>query len=440
MRVSVFGLGYVGAITAACLARAGHTVIGNDIKNDKNSLINKGKAPFYEEGLNDLIEEGITSRRLFATDDAEVTIRESDISFICVGTPSNSDGSINLEHIRTVCKDIGNALINKSDYHLIVIRSTIIPGTTETILIPLLEKASGRTFIRDFGVIFNPEFMREGQAISDFMNPERIIIGSCDERSRRLMEDFYQSLGIQAQVIHTGIRAAEMIKYVDNTYHGLKVTFANEIGSICKKLEIDSHEIMNIFLMDKKLNLSPYYFKPGFAFGGSCLPKDIRALIDQINNLRLNCPLIESILPSNEEHINRVVNLIVNQKKTRIGIFGISFKTNTSDVRESATIKLINKLFDIGYRKLFDKQYSIAIYDPNFESFDTQNVPPHIIPLMHASREDVLKKSDILIITHNDPSFRAIPGLMNENQILIDLVRVVEDPSSIAGRYHGLCW
>jgi len=438
MNTSIFGLGYVGAVTAACLAKSNHVVIGVDIKEEKVEAINHGKAPFYEKDLDNLICQAVEENRLKATRDVEEAVENSEISLVCVGTPSNPDGSLNLDYVKRVCEDIGTALKYKNKFHVVVIRSTVLPGSTENVLIPILERTSGKKSCIDFGVCVNPEFMREGQAIHDFFNPERIVIGELDKKSGDCVAQIYNN--VQATVIRTDIKTAEMVKYVDNAFHALKVTFANEIGSICKRVGIDAHELMNIFCMDRKLNLSPYYLKPGFAFGGSCLPKDLSALLSKAGELKLNCPLLESIIPSNQEHIDRVVELIISQNKKRIGILGLSFKSGTSDTRESPVILVINKLYEKGYAKLFEKGYDICVFDPNLDKSDLENLPPHIVPLLSPSLEEVVEKSEVLVIANNDEEFKRIPSLMREGQILIDLVRVVEAGEVKRGKYMGVCW
>ena len=438
MNISIFGLGYVGAVTAACLAKGNHGVIGVDIKEEKVEAMNHGKAPFYEKNLDDLISHAVEKDRLRATEDVKEAVENSQISLICVGTPSNPDGSLNLDHVKRVCEDIGTALKYKNEFHVVVIRSTVLPGSTENILIPILKKTSKKKSSIDFGVCVNPEFMREGQAIYDFFNPERIVIGESNKESGDSVVQIYDD--IHATVIRTDIKTAEMVKYVDNTFHAIKVTFANEIGSICKRWGIDAHELMNIFCRDRKLNLSPYYLKPGFAFGGSCLTKDLSALLSRAGELKLNCPLLESIIPSNHEHIDRVVELIISQKKNKIGIFGLSFKSGTSDTRESPVILAINRLYEKGYTKLFEKGYDIYVYDPNLDESDMENMPPHIVPLLRPSLEEVVEKSEVLVIANNDEDFKRIPSLMRKGQILIDLVRVIEAGGVKKGRYTGVCW
>jgi GDP-mannose 6-dehydrogenase len=438
MNISVFGLGYVGSVTAACLAKNGHFVVGIDIKKEKVEMINEGKSSVFEKGLEDLIREVVASGKLKATISVDEAIENTEISLICVGTPSNLDGSINLEHIKRVCSDIGRTLKTKSKFHVVVIRSTIMPGTTENILIPLLERESGKKVFIDFGIGVNPEFMREGHAIYDFYNPERIIIGANDKDSSDLVEKIY--FNINAPILRVDFKTAEMIKYVDNTFHGMKVTFANEIGSICKRLGVNGREVMRIFCMDRKLNLAEYYFMPGFAFGGSCIPKDLRAMIHKSKELEIDTPLIGSIVDSNQRHVDRAVALIMKQNKKKIGIFGLSFKSGTSDTRESPAIPLITKLLEKGYLKLFEKGYAISIYEPNTNTSEIAEILPHIAPLLKTSFERVVTESEVLVLTKKEEIFKEIPALMKEDQILIDLAGAINQQEVKKGEYLGICW
>lgn len=435
MNISVFGLGYVGSVTAACLAKKGHSVIGVDVKREKVDAINAGKSPVFEKGLDELIREVVANGKLKATVSVEEVIENTDISLICVGTPSNLDGSINLEHIKRVCTDMGRALKTKNKFHVVTIRSTVLPGTTENVLIPILEDESAK---KKNGICVNPEFMREGQAIYDFYNPERIVIGANDKKSGDLAERIYSS--INAPVARVDIKTAELIKYVDNTFHGMKVAFANEIGTACKKLGIDGREVMRIFCMDRKLNLSPYYFTPGFAFGGSCIPKDLRAILHKSKGLEIESPLIASILDSNQKHIARVVEIIIEQNKKKVGIFGLTFKSGTGDTRESPTVPLITRLLEKGYLKLFEKGYDIRIYEPNVNTTEIEEILPHIAPFLNSSFETVVKESEVLVLTKGEKQFKQIPELMTEDQILIDLASVVNQQDMKKGNYIGICW
>ena len=458
INISVFGLGYVGSVTAACLAKNGHFVTGIDIKREKVDAINKGKSPVFEKGLEKLIREVVADGKLKATISVDEAIENSDISFICVGTPSNLDGSINLEHIKRVCSDVGRALKTKNKFHVIVIRSTILPGTTENTIVPILERESGGKFTDDFGIGVNPEFMREGHALYDFYNPERIVIGTTDKKpffqkesftketlsiitnkkSGDLVEKSYSS--INAPVVRVDIKTAEMIKYVDNVFHGMKVAFANEIGTVCRKLGIDGREVMRIFCMDRKLNLAPYYFTPGFAFGGSCIPKDLRAILHETKELEIDTPLIETILDSNQRHIERAVEIIMKQNKKKIGVLGLTFKSGTGDTRESPTIPMITKLLEKGYLKLFEKGYDISIYDPNATVSEIEEILPHIAPLLNSSFEAVAKASEVLVITKKEEVFKKIPAFMTEEQILVDLAGAINPQDVKKGKYIGICW
>lgn len=438
MNISVFGLGYIGTVTAVCLSNESNLVIGVDIKEDKVSAINRGVAPQYEKDLNDLITKAVAERRLRATIDVRIAIDNSEITLICVGTPANLDGSLNLNHMRRVCEQIGTAMRRKEKYHVVVVRSTILPGTTNNVIIPSLEMASGKKCGIDFGLCVNPEFLREGQAIYDFFNPERIIIAESEKRAGDLLAQMY--CDIKAPIVRMDFTTAEIIKYVDNTFHALKITFTNEIGSVCKKLGIDSRKVMDVFCMDKKLNLAPYYFKPGFAFGGSCLPKDLSALLTKSAELNLELPLLESIRRSNYSHIERAVELILNLNKKRVGIIGLAFKSGTADTRESPAIILVHSLYEKGFGKLYDKGYDITVFDSDLEKTDIDALPPHIKSIAVFSLENLVQTSDVLVITKNDNELIKLPDLISTNHIIVDLVGAIKMDNIKSGQYIGLCW
>lgn len=438
MRISVFGLGYVGCVSAACLARDGHKVMGVDISQNKVDIINSGRSPVVEKDIDEIIKEVVKSQKLIATTDVREAVRNSEISMICVGTPSNDNGSLDLKYVKRVCAEIGTGLREKDEYHVVVVRSTVLPSSVEEELIPILEKSSGKKARVDFGVCMNPEFMREGSSVYDFYHPPMTVIGELDERSGGIVEEIYAN--IDAPVVRTAIRVAEMIKYVSNAFHGLKVCFANEIGNICKKLGIDGHQVMKIFCMDTKLNLSPCYLKPGFAFGGSCLPKDLRALLYRGRREDLRLPLLDSILDSNENQVKMGINLITKTKKKKIGIFGFSFKPGTDDLRESPMVELIEILLGKGYKiSIYDKNVSIAkIFGANKEYIEKEI--PHISSLMSSSIEEVLSRSEVLVIGNNSEEFKQIPKLMREGQIMIDLVRIANGKNEAKSEYEGICW
>ena len=438
MNISVFGLGYVGCVSAACLAENGHKVMGVDINQNKVDIINSGKSPVIEKDINGIIKEVVTTEKLIATTDAGKAVKNSEISMICVGTPSNDNGSLNLKYVKRVCAEIGAGLREKDDYHIVVLRSTMLPGSVEEEVIPALEKTSGKKAGTGFGVCINPEFMREGSSVYDYYHPPMIVIGELDKRSGDIVERIYAN--IDAPVVRTSIKVAEMIKYVNNAFHGVKVCFANEIGNICKKLGIDSHQVMEIFCMDTKLNLSPYYLKPGFAFGGSCLPKDLRALLYKGQREDLRLPLLNSILDSNENQVKMGINLIKKTKKKKIGIFGFSFKPGTDDLRESPIVELIETLLGKGYKiSIYDKNVSIAkIFGANKQYIEKEI--PHISSLMSSSIKEVLSRSEVLVLGNNSEEFKKIPELIREDQIIIDLARIMDGKNEPKSKYQGICW
>lgn len=438
MRISVFGLGYVGCVSSACLASDGNEVIGVDINPLKVELINKGRSPVIEQGIDEIIKDTVRKRKFKATTCTFEGIKNSDVSLVCVGTPSNDNGSLNLEHIRSVIKSIGEALINKEEYHVIVIRSTVLPASTEEIIIPILQESSGKKVGVDFGICVNPEFLREGTSVFDFYNPPMTLIGEYDERSGDVVKKLY--LNVEAPLVRTDIKSAEISKYVNNAFHALKVSFANEIGNICKKVGIDSHKVMEIFCMDTKLNLSPYYLKPGFAFGGSCLPKDLRALIYKGKQEDLNLPLLNSILLSNENQIKIGLDLIKKTKRKKIGILGLSFKAGTDDLRESPMVLLVEQLIGKGYNvKIYDNNVSIAkIFGANKQYIEKEI--PHISSLICSEIRELIANCEVIVIGNNENRFKKALKNIKDGQIVIDLVRVFEDKEKFNRNYVGICW
>jgi GDP-mannose 6-dehydrogenase len=437
MKLSVFGLGYVGCVSAACFAREGHEVTGVDVSQTKVDIINAGRSPIVEAGINELIGEMVSAGRLRATTDAAEAVKASEMSLVCVGTPSNPNGSLDLKYVVRVCHEIGAALKEKSAPHTIVIRSTMLPGTIEGTVIPALEEASGKQAGNDFGVCINPEFLREGTSLKDFYAPPFTLIGANDARVADQVRALYEK--VDAPVYTTEIRAAEMVKYSCNCFHALKVAFANEIGNICKELSIDSHEVMRVFCADTKLNLSSYYLKPGFAFGGSCLPKDLRALNYKAKERDVDAPVLASILPSNRLQIERALEMVARTGKKRIGILGFSFKAGTDDLRESPVVTLIETLIGKGMQlALYDRDVNLArLVGANKEYIEREI--PHIAQLMRGSAEEVIEASDVLIIGNRAEEFRAIETLAREDQIIIDLVRLFEGRTSETN-YQGICW
>ena len=439
MKVSVFGLGYVGSVSAASFASDGHTVVGVDVNPDKVASLNEGRSPIVEKGLDELIRDNAANGRLRATTDTREAVHATELSLICVGTPSRKNGSLDLTYLERVCEQIGDALKDKADYHVVVVRSTVLPGTTHGIVIPALERTSGKEYGTGFGVAVNPEFLREGTAIRDFRNPPMTLVGHNYQSDSAPTMALYDK--VDAEMVTTSIRTAEMIKYASNTWHALKVCFANEVGNLCKRLEIDSHEVMDIFCKDDKLNLSSYYMKPGFAFGGSCLPKDVRAMQYRAKEVDLDMPVIQAILGSNQLQIQHAVDMIAESGRKNIGLLGFSFKAGTDDLRESPIVILAEALLGKGYQlRIYDKNVSIArLVGANRDYINTQI--PHLSSLLSESLDEVIEKSDVLVVGNGAPEFGEALKKTRPDQKVIDLFRVKGvDRSEIAADYTGICW
>jgi GDP-mannose 6-dehydrogenase len=437
LRISIFGLGYVGTVSAGCLADDGHEVVGVDPLPTKVDLINRGQSPIIETDIGEIVAATVKAGRLRATSDPVQAIRETELSFVCVGTPSQANGNLDLRYIRRICEQIGEALKSKSARHTVVIRSTILPGTMHKMVIPTLEEFSGKKAGVDFGVCNNPEFLREGSAVKDFRQPPKTVIGESDQASGDILAALYKKL--DAPLIRTNLETAEMVKYVDNSWHALKIGFANEIGTLGKSLGVDAHEVMKIFCQDRKLNISTAYLSPGFAFGGSCLPKDLRALSYQAKMHDLQLPILTSILPSNEMQIARGVQLITEKGNTRVGILGFSFKAGTDDLRESPLIEVIERLIGKGYDlRIYDKNVNIASLVGANRDFILNHIP-HISKLMVNDIGAILDHAQTVVIGNKDPDFKIVPERLREGQFLVDFVRVIEG-SSKNGNYDGICW
>lgn len=438
MNISVFGLGYVGCVSAACLARMGHKVIGVDVNEAKVNSVLRASSPIIETKVESILSKVVGQKMLSATTDHSKAIMESDLSIVCVGTPGHENGSLDLSYVKNVCRIIGEELSRKDTYHTVVIRSTLLPGSAEKTVIPILEETSMKKAGVDFGVCVNPEFLRESTAVNDFYNPSFTLIGGYDEKSAAIVEEIYQD--IDAPVVKTDLKTAEMVKYVNNSFHALKVCFANEIGNICKKLALDSHEVMNIFCMDSKLNLSSYYLKPGFAFGGSCLPKDVRALVYKGFREDLSLPLLQAIMPSNQDQIENGVKMIMKTGKKKIGILGLSFKAGTDDLRESPLVNLVETLIGKGLSlKIYDSNVSLAkIMGANKEYIE--KTIPHISALLTSELDAVLSNSEVIVLGNKDPNFLPALEKVRKDQILIDLVRICEGINDFGDNYQGICW
>ena len=437
MKISIFGLGYVGCVSAACFAKEGHEVIGIDVNATKADIINSGKSPIVEQGLAELIANVVSAGRLRATTDSARAISESEISLVCVGTPSNPNGSLDVSHVARVCEDIGRALKEKSERHIVVIRSTMLPGTVAEIVVPTLEQFSGRSEGTHLGICINPEFLREGTSLKDFYAPPFTLIGVDDPATEEAMRKLYAS--IEAPVIVTSVKTAEMVKYVSNCFHALKVSFANEVGNICKQLQVDSHAVMDIFCQDTKLNLSSYYLKPGFAFGGSCLPKDLRAISYKAKQLDVEVPVISAVLPSNRLQIQRAVDMVTKAGHKNVGILGFSFKAGTDDLREAPMVLLIETLIGKGYElAIYDRDVSLAkLFGANKEYIEREI--PHISQLMRGSISEVLGASDTIVVGTQNEEFKNLEGMLRDQHVLIDLVRLF-DKRLGKGSYEGICW
>jgi GDP-mannose 6-dehydrogenase len=437
LRISVFGLGYVGTVSAGCLARNGHQVIGVDPNTAKAEMINSGQSPIIETGIGEIIAKATEEGRLSATTDPQLAVRETDLSLICVGTPSRPNGSLDTSFLVTVCREIGEALKEKEGFHLIVVRSTVLPGTNAREVVPELERASGKKVGVGFGLCSNPEFLREGSAVFDFDHPPKTVIGESDARSGEMLAQLYEDL--DAPLICVEIPIAELVKYADNCWHATKITFANEIGNIAKAVDVDSHRVMEIFCQDLKLNISSAYLKPGQAFGGSCLPKDVRAITHRARDLDVEAPLLSSLLPSNQIQMKRALQMVLDKKNRKIGILGFSFKAGTDDLRESPMVELIERLIGKGFDlKIYDRNVSIAKLVGANRSYILHHIP-HISDLMVDTIEEVLQHGETIVIGNGDPAFKIVADAIKDNQAVVDLVRVAPKWKG-AGVYDGICW
>ena len=437
MRISVFGLGYVGAVSAACFARNGHEIVGVDTNASKVQSFNAGRAPVVEPGLDDLMMQGVRQGRIRATSNGNEAVNHTEVSIICVGTPSRPNGSLNLDAVETVSSQIGTSLAAKEDGHLIMLRSTVLPGTVRDIVLPALGRSSGKRAGEHFSVVHNPEFLRESSAIKDFDNPPLTVIGAADEQAGQHAAALYD--GVTAPLVVTSIETSEMVKYAANVWHALKVCFGNEVGNVCKAVGIDGHEVMDLFCRDTKLNISPAYLKPGFAFGGSCLPKDTRAIAHLAKSLDLDIPVISSILPSNAVQIEQAAQRIMALGRRRIAVLGFSFKAGTDDLRESPQIELIERLIGKGYDlRLYDSSVNLAALTGANRDY-IRNAIPHINSIMVESLDEALAHGEVVIIGNNAAEFADVPSRLAKDQTLIDLVRI-GGTDQLGDRYDGINW
>lgn len=438
MKISIFGLGYVGAVSLACLARDGHEVVGVDIDQDKLDLISSGQSPIIETGIIELMSEVVASGRVSVTDSADKAIADTELSFVCVGTPSQPNGSQNLDALTRLAEQIGSALKRKSGHHTIVVRSTVQPGTVEETVMPILEKHSGKTAGSDFSVCFQPEFLREGSSVRDYDNPPMTIVGVRDERAADQLRTLFG--GLPCEFFDTDIRTAETLKYACNTFHALKISFANEIGRICQALGSDSNKVMSFLCEDSQLNISKAYLRPGFAFGGSCLPKDLRALLYLAKSQDVEVPMLSGLLPSNQLHIEHAANIILARGQRSIGVIGLSFKSGTDDLRESPLVELVERLIGKGMNlRIYDPEVRISRLIGANKRY-IEEVVPHIGSLMCQSVEEAMSDAATVVVglsgqTIMDELYRH----SRDDQFFLDLVGV-PDTASLNGEYKGICW
>jgi GDP-mannose 6-dehydrogenase len=436
--VSIFGLGYVGSVTAGCLSHKGHRVVGVDVNPMKVEAFAAGRSPVLEPGLEEFLAAGRAAGRIEATTDTASAIEQTDMSFICVGTPSMPNGKLDVSVVERVCEQIGGALRDKDERHVVVLRSTVLPGTAEGIAAPALERASGKRLDDDFGVCSNPEFLREGSAIADFLEPGLTVLGGRQEEDLARLRSLYT--WVPGDIFETTLPTAEMVKYVCNGFHALKIAFANEIGTACKHLGVDAEEVMDIFVTDRRLNISPAYLKPGFAFGGSCLPKDLRALGYRVKELDLELPLLSSILPSNVQHLERAADIVLGLQKREVGLFGLSFKPGTDDLRESPHVQLVKRLLGEGC--------NVRIWDPNVamgrligsNRAYIEEYIPHIGSLLVDDPKEVIESSEVLILGTNSIDREMLNACLSDAQAVVDLVHLSKAERIANGSYHGICW
>ncbi|MBI1796504.1 MAG: nucleotide sugar dehydrogenase [Candidatus Eisenbacteria bacterium] len=438
MRVVVVGLGYVGSVCSACLASRGHHVVGVDTSDWKVGHIRDGKSPIVEAGLADLIAESKAAGRLTATTRIAEAMPGADVVLVCVGTPSAPDGGLDLAHVKRATAEVGAAIAGSGRFTTVTMRSTMLPGSVEGELQPVLERAAGGRAGEAFGLAYNPEFLREGSAVADFFGAGYTVIGAGDEKSAAALRAMYEGVG--GEMLVTAIRTAEMLKYVNNAYHALKVSFANEVGRWAKREGIDSHQVMALFCRDTKLNLGPSYLKPGFAFGGSCLPKDLRAMNQRARRHDLVLPVIASILESNDRHVDEAVHLIERLKKKSVGVLGLSFKAETDDLRESPILRVVGTLVGKGY--------SVLLHDPNVDMERVlganrrfvEDEVPYLPERLRADMRDVIAGSEVIVVANPGAAFAGVGAMLAPGQALVDLAHAVDPATVTRGEYHGLAW
>jgi len=438
MKISIFGLGYVGAVSLGCLARDGHEVIGVDIDETKLDLIRNGQTPIVEEGMQDLMRNAKESGRVTATNNAIDGVKNSALSFICVGTPSAKNGDHDLTALKRLSEQLGLAIKDKSDFHVFIVRSTISPGTIEDVVRPIIEEHSGKKMGEGFGLGFQPEFLREGTSIKDYDHPPYTVVGTDSDRSSNMIKDLFGHL--PCEFISTSIRSAEMLKFCCNVFHALKITFANEVARISQAVGVDSHEVMQLVCEDKRLNISTAYMRPGFAFGGSCLPKDLRAMVRMAQNNDIDIPMLSNVLPSNRVHIDHAVDFVLNHGSKSVGMIGLSFKSGTDDLRESPLVTLAERFIGKGLDlKIYDPEVNLARLIGANKRYIEESIP-HISSLMRDNCEEIIENSDILIVGLSDkPLLEMLHAKCRADHYVIDLVGM-SDGDTLKGTYQGICW
>jgi len=440
MRVAIFGLGYVGTVCAACLARFGHEVVGVDLNEEKNAQISSGRSPIVEPGLEELIREAVEAERLSATSDHEQAVERSELSLICVGTPSRVNGSLDTSHVEHVAQTIGSALRRRDERHTVVVRSTLLPGSTLGLVRPALEEAAGKACGKDIGLAYNPEFLREGSAVADFRDPPYTLVGGLDEASARTGAQLYETLDAPLHVVT--IPEAEMAKYAANAFHAAKIVFANEIAGFSQAAGVDGRRVMELLVQDSRLNISPAYLKPGFAYGGSCLPKDVRALLYAARQSDVELPLLRSLPESNELQLRRGLELVLAQPGKRVGVLGLSFKAGTDDLRESPVVQLVESLVGKGYAvRIFDGNVNLArLLGTNREYIES--VVPHLAELMVDDATALVDSSDTVVVGNAMPEFAELV-VRPETGVVVDLVGLAlteQQRDTLGDRYVGISW
>jgi GDP-mannose 6-dehydrogenase len=437
MKISVIGLGYVGTVAAGCLARMGHDVVGVDIEQRKVDLIALGRSPIVEPEIGEILRQQVVAGHLHATTDVTAAVRHADIAMICVGTPAMPGGGLELGYLKRVCEQIGAALREHPGAPIIVVRSTVLPGTTREHVVPILEKVSGLHAGADFGVCMNPEFLREGSAVADFHNPQMTVIGEINRASGDVLASICADL--PGEIVRTELETAEMVKYTCNAWHALKIGFANETGTLCKAYGVDSHRVMDIVCMDRKLNISTAYMRPGFAFGGYCLPKDLRALLSAGRRAEVATPILSAVLPSNDLQIERAVEAVVATGHHKVGILGISFKAGTDDLRGSPVVELAERLLGKGFDlRVYDSNVNLARVNGANRNYIVERIP-HLSRFMVDDMHELLEHAETVVVGNAAPEFAELPHLTRDGQVVIDLVRI-GGHRAVAGVYEGLSW